>query len=57
MRRRFSAAATIGGRPGRSGGNKYRLIVRFSYRFKSAQIKFVGTHSEYNKIDPLTVGI
>ncbi|HWB48561.1 MAG TPA: type II toxin-antitoxin system HigB family toxin [Stellaceae bacterium] len=35
------------------GGNKFRLIVRVVYRFK-AQIKFIGTHTEYNRIDPVT---
>lgn len=39
------------------GGNKYRLIVRFAYLFKSGQIKFVGTHDEYDKIDPLTIEV
>lgn len=37
------------------GGNKYRLIVRMAYPFKTALIKFVGTHQEYDKIDPETV--
>ena len=37
------------------GGNKYRLVVRFSYRFKNALIKFVGTHEEYNGINAETV--
>jgi mRNA interferase HigB len=36
-------------------GNDYRLIVHVSYRFKAALIKFVGTHKEYDKIDPETV--
>ena len=38
------------------GGNNYRVIARFAYAFKAAQIKFVGTHAEYNLIDAATVG-
>jgi mRNA interferase HigB len=34
------------------GRNKYRLVVRVSYRFKQVLIKFVGTHREYDRIDP-----
>ena len=37
------------------GGNKYRLIVRVSYEFRQVLIKFVGTHAEYDRIDPKTV--
>jgi mRNA interferase HigB len=37
------------------GGNKYRVIVHLSYRYKTALIKFVGTHEEYDKIDAETV--
>ena len=37
------------------GGNKFRLVVRVSYRFKQVLIKFVGTHREYDAIDPETV--
>ena len=37
------------------GGNKYRVIVHVSYQYKSALIKFVGTHKEYDAIDPGTV--
>jgi mRNA interferase HigB len=36
-------------------GNKYRLIVHVSYRFKRVLIKFVGTHREYDRTDPRTV--
>jgi mRNA interferase HigB len=32
-------------------GNKFRLVVRISFRFKTMQIKWIGTHAEYNKID------
>lgn len=34
------------------GGNKFRLVVHVAYRFKRVLIKFVGTHKEYDKIDP-----
>lgn len=34
------------------GGNKYRLIVHVAYKFHRVLIKFVGTHREYNRIDP-----
>lgn len=37
------------------GGNKYRLVVHVAYRFRRVLIKFVGTHREYDKIDPETV--
>ena len=37
------------------GGNKYRLVVHVAYRFKRVLIKFVGTHREYDAIDPESV--
>jgi mRNA interferase HigB len=37
------------------GGNKYRLIAHVAYRFHKVLIKFIGTHAEYDKIDPETV--
>lgn len=37
------------------GGNKYRLVVHVNYDFGIMYIKFVGTHGEYDKIDPETV--
>jgi mRNA interferase HigB len=33
-------------------GNKYRLVVHVSYRFKRILVKFIGTHAEYDRIDP-----
>jgi mRNA interferase HigB len=31
-------------------GNKYRLVVRIVFEFKAIQIKWFGTHGEYEKI-------
>ncbi len=32
-------------------GNEYRLVVRVNYRYRVVYIRFVGTHSEYDRID------
>lgn len=32
-------------------GNSYRLIVKFQYEKEWAFIRFIGTHSEYDKIN------
>lgn len=36
-------------------GNRYRLIVHVAYGYRRVLIKFVGTHAEYDRIDPETV--
>lgn len=36
-------------------GNEYRVVAAMDYKRKAVFIKFVGTHAEYDKIDPLTV--
>lgn len=36
-------------------GNDYRLIASVNYEFQSLFIKFVGTHSDYDRVDALTV--
>jgi mRNA interferase HigB len=37
------------------GGNRYRLIIHVSYSFGRVLIKFIGTHAEYDRINPETV--
>ena len=32
-------------------GNNFRLVVRVSFDYKAVQIKWFGTHAEYDRID------
>ena len=36
-------------------GNKYRLVVRMVFEYRVIQIKWFGTHAEYDEIDVETV--
>jgi len=36
-------------------GNRYRLIVHVNYDYRIVYVKFVGTHAEYDRIDPEAV--
>ncbi|CAN5515505.1 type II toxin-antitoxin system HigB family toxin [soil metagenome] len=36
-------------------GNKYRLVVRMVFDYKTIRIKWFGTHAEYDKIDVTTI--
>jgi mRNA interferase HigB len=36
-------------------GNQYRLEVRMVFEYKAIQIKWFGTHSDYDKIDVTTI--
>jgi len=53
----FSKAKVLDARRVRfevQGGN-YRLICAFDFRRQTVNIKFIGTHAEYDRIDALTV--
>ncbi len=36
-------------------GNNYRLVVGVVFEFKAIQIKWLGTYTEYDKIDVVTI--
>jgi mRNA interferase HigB len=36
-------------------GNKYRLVVRMVFSYKVIQIKWFGTHKEYDQVDVATI--
>jgi mRNA interferase HigB len=57
VQRAFPKAKVLNGERARfevAGGN-YRLVVAFHFPSCVAYIKFVGTHAEYDAIDPLTI--
>ena len=36
-------------------GNKFRLVIRIVFEFKAIQIKWFGSHIDYDKIDVSTI--
>jgi mRNA interferase HigB len=36
-------------------GNKYRLVVHINYSYQIVNIKFIGTHRQYDEIDTVNI--
>ena len=36
-------------------GNKYRLVVWINYAYRVVYIRFIGSHTQYDKIDAQTI--
>ena len=36
-------------------GNSYGLVIKFNLEYQLAFVRFIGTHSEYDKIDANTI--
>lgn len=36
-------------------GKKYRMVCEIDYADKILEVRWVGTHADYNKIDPITI--
>ena len=36
-------------------GGRYRLVVKFNYAYRMGYVRFIGTHTDYDKIDVTTV--
>jgi mRNA interferase HigB len=53
---RFGSVDFVGGNRAifNIGGNKFRLVALVAYRSHRVFVKFVGTHAQYDKIDPVT---
>lgn len=53
----FGAASIL--RDGRAvfniAGNKYRIVVWINYAYRVVYVRFIGTHKQYDAIDPQTI--
>lgn len=57
VKRSFGSVDLIGGQRYvfNIGGNKFRLVAVVQFNHDCVYIRFIGTHSEYDKIDCRTI--
>jgi mRNA interferase HigB len=57
LKRMYAAASLVRGNRVvfNISGNNYRLVARVNYRAQVVDIRFFGTHSEYDKVDVASV--
>jgi mRNA interferase HigB len=52
VKAQFRSASAVGDRVVFNiAGNKYRLVTFINYDYHTIYIRFIGTHSEYDKLD------
>ena len=53
VKEKYGSASIIGGNRVvfNIKGNNYRLVTKMNYQMKVVDIRFFGTHEEYNKIN------
>lgn len=53
VKERFASASVVAGNRivFNIAGNKYRLIVKFNYAYRVGYVRFIGTHTQYDRID------
>jgi mRNA interferase HigB len=57
VKRQFASASVVGGNRlvFNISGNRFRLVVAVNYRFGVVDIRFIGTHAEYDRINVETI--
>ncbi len=57
IKRDYPSASIVGGNRivFNIGGNKYRLVVKVQYAFGIVYVRFIGKHSDYDRIDVETI--